>query len=80
MAIGNEDKKLTATEKGKGKAPVQEDMDGSNGTSEPLKDKDGKVVKDGKDADKPEEGTLSHSGKRLTNLDDIVVKLRLTYA
>jgi len=63
MANGEENKKLTAAEKGKSKAPVQEGPDGTNGTSEPIKDKDGKVIKDGKDADKPEEGTWSrHAG------------------
>lgn len=56
MANEDEEKKLTAAEKGKGKAPAQGDVDGAKGTTEPLKDKDGKVVKDGKDADKPEEG------------------------
>lgn len=57
MANGEEEKKLTAEEKGKGKAPAQDGVDDSNGASESSKD--GKLGKDGKDADKPEEGMLA---------------------
>lgn len=58
MANGEEEKKLTAAEKGKGKAPAQNGVEGASDVSELQKDKDGKIVKDGKDADKPEEGWL----------------------
>jgi len=53
MANGEEEKKLTAAEKGKAKAPAQDDLDGANGTSDSTKDKDAKT---GKNADKPAEG------------------------
>lgn len=47
MAIGEEDKKATATDKGKGKEKTSE-TNGVNGSEkkEPKKDKDGNVIKD----------------------------------
>ena len=77
MAQGEGDKQEhSAAEKGKGKAT---DTNGVNGTSdkkEPKKDKDGKIIEDGKDHDKPEE--LSEEDQQLKDdLEMMVERLQV---
>ncbi len=59
MAQG-ESTKPTPVDKGKGKQsePIQNGVDGTNGTEESQKDKDGKIIKEGKDGNKPGEGVF----------------------
>ena len=57
MAKG-EESGPSASEKGKGKAPSEKPLDGTNHQTEQRKDKDGNIIKDGKDNEKPNEGTL----------------------
>ena len=56
MAQGDEDKKPSASDKGKEKAPAAEGASVEDGKLEPKKDKDGKIIEDGKDKSKEEEG------------------------
>lgn len=42
----DEQNKHTAAEKGKGKAPVTDGLDGPKKDAEPKKDKDGKIIPD----------------------------------
>lgn len=51
-------KEEKAADKGKGKEPAKAETNGVDGAKEPQKDKDGKIVKDGKDLDLPP-GTAS---------------------
>ncbi len=52
--------KPTPVDKGKGKErePKENGVDGTNGTEEPQRDKDGKIIKEGKDGDKSAEGVF----------------------
>ncbi len=76
MAKGEEEKPKAA-DKGKGKVTEDTGVDGINGTAEPRKDKDGNVIKDGKDGDKPEVEDLSEEDQQLkSELDMLVERLQ----
>ncbi|KAI9728197.1 MAG: proteasome regulatory particle base subunit [Chrysothrix sp. TS-e1954] len=71
---GGEDTKPSASEKGKGKAPAEDGTAGANGHAEPQKDKDGKVIKDGKDSDKPAQEELSEEDQQLKGELEMLVE------
>lgn len=70
------DEKTTSADKGKGKEEPKKDINGANGAKEPVKDKDGKIVKDGVDVDLPTEELSEEDQKLKDELDMLVERLQ----
>ena len=79
MAQGEGEKQQhTAAEKGKGKAPEVNGVNGTEGKKEPKRDKDGKIIPDGKDTGKPEAEELSEEDQQLKDeLQMLVERLQV---
>ena len=78
MAQGDGEKPRSAEEKGKAKAPEANGAKDAESKKEPKRDKDGKIIPDGKDKDKPDEEELSEEDQQMKDeLEMLVERLQV---